>query len=300
MTTNAERIGKLRDALHEIAWYGQCLHEFCSEEIALKLRCLKSPTRDDYQKGLDYTTPIIEPWKLYESITDEGAEKVALPPEWPYYLRELDKLLTSFHASIDAANVSLDGIPRELLDDKNDPAIDRKSCQIRAMIHAAGQWAYQAKPDPKRPDMHLATMLSMVRNGFIPAWPELWDKLKTLHEMVNELFPLQKHLEREGAAPPQAPEEGAAATGGAADAFHGADAETRALAILAKRPDLKSIQQVAELAGCTREHLSRNCRRFKTAWGALKKAGKPSRIVRGSKTKDGTLEAWQDLENDDE
>ncbi len=78
------------------------------------------------------------------------------------------------------------------------------------------------------------------------------------------------------------------------------DAETRALAVMAQKPDLTSITEIAREAGCSREHLSKNCPRFRAAWDvACKMRKQPSRIVRGSKDKNGNIEAWQnDGEND--
>ncbi len=76
------------------------------------------------------------------------------------------------------------------------------------------------------------------------------------------------------------------------------DAETRALAVMAQHPEITTIVGIAKEAGCTREHLSKNCPRFLSAWNVAKKTRKqPRRIVRGKKDKSGSVEAWQ---NDDE
>lgn len=72
------------------------------------------------------------------------------------------------------------------------------------------------------------------------------------------------------------------------------DAETRAIAIIAKHTKLTSLEEVAQLAGCTRQYLSAKgkCLRFKTLWKMTLELNGIS-PARGSKEKDGTLEGWK-------
>jgi hypothetical protein len=71
-------------------------------------------------------------------------------------------------------------------------------------------------------------------------------------------------------------------------------AEERAIAVLAGNPDLTTIAAVAKKAKVSREYLTRSCPTFKAAWKIAQASRKQTRrTLRGSKSKDGTLEAWE-------
>lgn len=78
----------------------------------------------------------------------------------------------------------------------------------------------------------------------------------------------------------------------------GLSAESRALAVLATYPNLTSLAEVAKKAGCSRSYLSKRgaCLIFKSAWEVARKANiQGTTIKRGSKSKDGTVVAWETL-----
>lgn len=76
------------------------------------------------------------------------------------------------------------------------------------------------------------------------------------------------------------------------------DAVTKALAILAKSPPGVKVKDIAKGAGCTDKYLYAHPT-FGPAWEAFKNANRRSRTIRrGSKSKDGTIEAVDEVEFD--
>ena len=74
------------------------------------------------------------------------------------------------------------------------------------------------------------------------------------------------------------------------------DAESRAIAVIARYPNLTSLEEVATMAGCKRQYLAAKgkCLRFKAVWKVVQEANnKNAKVTHGSKTKDGSLEAWK-------
>jgi len=187
---------------------------------------------------------------------------------WASILYRARETLLEFWVVLDASRNALARLPTSLVDDPTTPAIDRRSTIIRKQLQDVAASLARTRPHgwPDKADFDL---------GAFTEWltPDDWqEQLDALLDFADWLACLP--------------------TEQAKDAMNQRESdigpEERALALLVKHPDWTQ-GKMAQAVGVNRQSLYR-FKRYQAAREALQ--GGRAEIPRGSKDKDGNLEAW--------
>lgn len=254
---------KLAAALYQLAHSGRCLRSADDAIAAKRSGHFPWPTEEEY--ALAYSD---------EPLVGDAA----LNGAWPNILRRLQATLRQWRTDLLAATAALKALPKELVDDTDRPPLERWSAKLSRLLIEAGDEPIGA------------AMLPLPAN-----WSE---QIEQLAGYADELLAI---VNAGTAAQPATAAAGEPQATGkdnrnqqSLDNSDSLDAETRAIAILAKCPKLGSIEEVAAMAGCSRQYLSNKakCPRFAAVWKVSRNES-TGKTVRGSKSKNGELEAWE-------